>query len=419
MHQELLELFQKRPTVIKPGLERIHAAISALAGKIDLGLKTPCVLVGGTNGKGSTSAFLYQLLAASGLRVGLFTSPHLIHFSERIRISEGKPLTDSDLVAALARLRGALPPQLYDDLSFFEVNTLLAWQVFAEHQTAINVLEVGLGGRWDATNAAEPVLSIISSIGLDHQQYLGSTYTAIAREKAGIMRTGKPVLWGATGPQEADQAIREAAAHIGAHLLDAPTAHAIVAKVSALPPQAAAWPAYLIANWQLAAAAFLQLAMGDAKQAFARFKSGAVPSAPSLIGRFQLIEAAPQGARQRRLLLDVCHNPDGAAAFVAGLRRVYGEQRLPAIISIFGDKDFNAILDRLREVLKDIVLYPQAAERSWQREQLAARHQDLHWEANLASAWRWHEHQPQTEPLVCCGSVHGIGELLTFLDYRI
>lgn len=415
MHQELAELFQKRPTLIKPGLARMHAAMAALDGKIDLGLRKPCVLVGGTNGKGSTSAFLYQLLAGSGLRVGLFTSPHLIHFSERIRVSEGEPLNDSDLLLALARLRQALPSDLYEALSFFEVNTLLAWQIFAEQETEFNVLEIGLGGRWDASNAAEPVLSIITSIGLDHQQYLGNTYAAIAREKAGIMRAGKPIFWGGGGPPEADQAIRLAAEECGAELIDKAAIEANVARVCSLPPQSAAWPDYLIANWRLAAAAFLHLGLGDRELAFARFARGDVPAAPSLIGRFQHITAGPPGMAPRRLLLDVCHNPDGARAFVAGLRRVYGERRLPALVSIFGDKDCDGILDELRPVLGEIVLYPQAAERSWRPEQLAARHRELHWEPSLDQAWRWQAAQTTAEPLVCCGSVHGIGELLAYL----
>lgn len=416
MRPELAELFAKRPRVIKPGLARVRAGVEALAGKLDLGLDTPSVIVGGTNGKGSTSGFLYQLLAASGERVGLFTSPHLVSFCERIRVADGLPLDDATLVDALARLKGALPPALYDELSFFEVNALLAWQVFRERGTTVNVLEVGLGGRWDATNAAEPELAVITSIGLDHQEYLGHTLEAIAREKAGIMRAGKPVLWGGgeDAAPEAERAIRAEAQRLGARLVTLDDPSVALPELATLPVRAAAWPSYLARNLRLAATAFVLLGRGDRALALARFAAGDVPSAPSLVGRFQRLDAAPPGEAPRALLLDVCHNPHGSRAFARGLRAVYGDRRLPALVSVFGDKDCDGILDELRTVLGEIILYPQHAERAWRREQLATRHHDLAWRPDLASAWQAARRLPG-EPLVCCGSVHGIGELLVFL----
>ena len=417
---ELAELYEKRPPrVMKPGLQRLHAAIGALRGKLDLGLDTPCVIIGGTNGKGSTSGFLYQLLAGAGVRTGLFTSPHLIHFSERIRVSDQLPLDDRYVVEALARLIHALPRQIYDELSFFEINTLLAWQIFRERGTEFNVLEVGLGGRLDTTNAAEPELSVITSIGLDHQEYLGQTLTAIAREKAGIMRPGKLLLWGGETYGEAYQTLREEAARIGARL------QAVVDLADPSPDlkllndgKVCQWPGYLERNLRLAATAFDLLGRGDRALAWSRFVAGAVPKAPSLVGRFQRLLAAPVGERPRALLLDVCHNPAGARAFAAALRSIYGEQRLPGLITIFGDKDCNAILDELRAALGTLVLYPQVAERAWRREQLASRHQDLRWEPDLATAWRAASSESGT-PLVCCGSVHGIAELLQFLNWSM
>lgn len=417
---ELAALYQKRPPrIMKPGLKRLLAAIEALRHQVDLGLDTPCVIIGGTNGKGSTSGFLYQLLAASGIRTGLFTSPHLINFSERIRVSDDRRLDDQDVVDALRRLSAALPAALYDELSFFEINTLLAWQIFRERDTEFNVLEVGLGGRLDTTNAAEPELSVITSIGLDHQEYLGDTITAIAREKAGIMRPGKLVLWGGEVGDEAHRTLCQEAQRIGARLvalsdIDDPSL--------SLRPQTehelTSWPDYLARNLRLAATAFDFLGRGDRAQAWARFAAGDVPKAPSLVGRFHRIKAAPPPQLPRALLLDVCHNPHGARAFAKAVRRIYGERRLPALISIFGDKDCDGILDELRPVLGRIVLYPQTAERAWRHDQLAPRHQDLLWRPNLRSAWDEFRDDPAA-PLVCCGSVHGIGELLEFLNWSL
>src|SRR5205823_1577939 len=136
----LLALYAKRPQIIKPGLQRISAALAALG---DAGQATPSALIGGTNGKGSTAGYLWRLLSGAKMNCGLFTSPHLVHFSERI-VTSTLPTSDQELVSEVERLRLDLPQPIYDSLSFFEVNTLLALRIFQRRVTEFNVLEVGL-----------------------------------------------------------------------------------------------------------------------------------------------------------------------------------------------------------------------------------------------------------------------------------
>jgi len=205
---EILEIFGKRAQVIKPGLERMREAWKVLGFPSK---KIPTVLIAGTNGKGTTSGFLYRLLAVTGLRVGLFTSPHVREFRERIAVSDCE-VTNQRVVASIHRMKQVLDA-FWDKLTFFEINTLLALLTFEEEKVDWIVLEVGLGGRLDATNVVEPALSIITSIGMDHAEYLGPDTTAIAKEKAGIMRAGKPCIWGGltVSDQAADAVVRSEA----------------------------------------------------------------------------------------------------------------------------------------------------------------------------------------------------------------
>jgi dihydrofolate synthase/folylpolyglutamate synthase len=160
----------------------------------------PSVLVAGTNGKGSTSAFLERILRQSGRRVGLFTSPHLVDVRERIMVS-GEPIPPEALAEAVTRVREASEAlqgegELEGPPTYFECLTLAALHHFRDRNVDLAVLEVGMGGRLDCTNVVEPILSVVTTIGLDHQQWLGSDVASIAREKAGIFRRGVPALTG-------------------------------------------------------------------------------------------------------------------------------------------------------------------------------------------------------------------------------
>jgi dihydrofolate synthase/folylpolyglutamate synthase len=176
---------------IKPGLSRIEALLHALG---DPHKEYPSVLVGGTNGKGSTAAILASVANETGLKAGLYTSPHLIRFNERIRVGESE-ITDREVVRLADKVMSAMEQgKECGRASFFEVTTAMAFQYFREKRVDLAVLEVGMGGSLDATNVVVPLVSIITNIGLDHQRFLGTNIEEIAIEKAGIIKESSPVV---------------------------------------------------------------------------------------------------------------------------------------------------------------------------------------------------------------------------------
>ncbi len=175
---------------IKLGLETIRALLTRVG---EPHRRYPILHIGGTNGKGSTAAMTAAMLQAAGYRVGLYTSPHLIDFRERVRVN-GAMIPEARVSRLVEMLRGVAEPDLAP--TFFEFTTALAFQYFCECRVEVAVLEVGLGGRFDATNVVEPLATAITTIGLDHEAYLGSTLDAIAFEKAGIVKPAVPVVLG-------------------------------------------------------------------------------------------------------------------------------------------------------------------------------------------------------------------------------
>src|SRR5215472_14457156 len=187
--------------------------------------KYPSVIVAGTNGKGSTSAILASILECSGYRTGLYTSPHLIRVNERIRVN-GADISDDHFATALSEVKAAVSSLLRMGTlaatpSFFEFLTATAFVHFASQNVDFAVLEVGMGGRLDATNIVEPELAVITNVELDHTQFLGNTHAEIATEKAGVIRAGKPVISGCTHP-DAVEVVRQRAAALGAELFALP-----------------------------------------------------------------------------------------------------------------------------------------------------------------------------------------------------
>ncbi|HSN73104.1 MAG TPA: Mur ligase family protein, partial [Steroidobacteraceae bacterium] len=196
------------PRPIDLGLERLANVLDRLEWR---GFRCPVVTVGGTNGKGSCVAFLEAILSASGRRVGVFTSPHLVRYNERIRV-DGQELADAAIVAAFERIEAARGSQT---LTFFEYNALAAFLLFEDAEVDAVVLEVGLGGRLDAVNVVAADAAVVTSIGLDHCEWLGSDLQSIGREKAGIFRSGRPAIFGA---RQRPTSIDTEAQRIGASL---------------------------------------------------------------------------------------------------------------------------------------------------------------------------------------------------------
>jgi len=190
----LREFYRLERFGIKLGLDVITDLLRRLGDPHD---RFPAVHVTGTNGKGSVCAYLASILRAAGFRVGLYTSPHLVRFNERIRVN-GEMIGDQDVM----RLYGEIQPHMeamaarnpVHHATFFEVTTAMAFQYFAEQEVDIAVIEVGMGGRYDATNVIDPEVSVITRVGLEHTEHLGRTVRRIAREKAGIIKNGKPAV---------------------------------------------------------------------------------------------------------------------------------------------------------------------------------------------------------------------------------
>ena len=310
------------------GLDRIRKLLDALGRPQDR--LPPVFHVAGTNGKGSTCAFLRAGLEAAGHRVHVFTSPHLVRYNERIRLA-GKLISDALLADVMARV---LDTNDVVGGSLFEVNTAAAFLAFAEHPADALVLEVGLGGRLDATNViARPLVTGIASIGLDHQHFLGDTLARIATEKAGIARPGVPLICLAQ-PAEAQAAIGQAAREIGANLwLEGRDWAMDPALVPTLPGAHQVRNANLA--WQMM---FAQRILPVTRDAFA--KAIATATWPA---RFQRLADGPL-TKGIETWLDGAHNPDAAAA-LAALLAERGPMHL--ILGILAGKDAAAIVDAL------------------------------------------------------------------------
>ncbi|MFO1491498.1 MAG: Mur ligase family protein [Kiritimatiellia bacterium] len=197
----LARLYARTRAGIRPGLESIRRVLAAMGNPEKSFL---VVHVAGTNGKGSTCAMIESILRAHGLRTGLYTSPHLVHFHERIQVA-GKPVTDAELerllsLADAADVRGA--KESGDrECTFFELATAMAFQHFADAGVQVAVVEVGMGGRWDATNTVQPVVTVITPVALDHMEDLGTDFASIVGEKAGILKSGARAVCSAQDPE--------------------------------------------------------------------------------------------------------------------------------------------------------------------------------------------------------------------------
>lgn len=405
------DLFGKRANHITPGLERIRRAYEYLG---QPARQTACILVGGTNGKGTTAAFIWQLLTQLGLRCGLYTSPHLQHFCERYSVS-GDEVSDEQVAEYWQGLKSDLPADLYDELSFFEVATLIAFRLFDERQTTFNIYEVGLGGRLDATNIVEPVLSVITSIGIDHRQYLGNTVQAIAFEKAGIMREGRTVLLGRMTP-EASAVLHREALQKGADAISLNQIPGVELNLEVV-----SGPTHLRHNFALALAAVKrlnteltwghELSKLDLGAAFSVLKR-----LPAVRGRYERMMV---GTGQQ-LIFDVAHNPDGVTALAAQVLNEYPDKTLPAFVSIFADKDVAEMLDLLRSIFSPVVLFRIKNERSFLREELPLRHQSQSFHSSFEDAWKackdvW----PMDVPWVVCGSLAAVGDVFDYFGVEL
>jgi len=337
-------LFARQRFGARPGLDTMRALLERL-GRPDRTFDA--VLVAGTNGKGSTAAGLASMLRASGRRVGRYASPHLTWPGERVEV-DGVPMADAAFEDAAATI---LPHAEATHATFFEALTALACRRFAEAGVEIAVLEVGLGGRLDATNALDPVASAIASIGLDHQAILGDTLAEIAREKAGVLRAGRPTWTSARG--EACAAIEAEAARLGARLSvlgrDARVAvrergwEGVEVTVERSGAPGVSFASSLAGRHQGENLALAALLAGEVGVSDAAVERGA--ARVSWPGRAETVQAVAPGLERMRIVLDGAHNPAAAAALAALLDAVGG--RPETVLGVGRDKDVGGILGAL------------------------------------------------------------------------
>jgi len=335
------------PKAIALGLERVRAVHS----RMNIALACPVVTVTGTNGKGSTCAMLDAILARAGYRVGLYMSPHLVRYNERVRIA-GREATDEELVGAFNAVEDARTAISADSgtatgLTYFEFGTLAALWLFARENLDAAVLEVGLGGRLDAVNIVDADVAVVSSVDLDHMDYLGPTREDIGREKAGIFRPGRPAVCADPDPPAA---LLHHAALLGAPL------HRI-GRDYGFRPQGTQWQYHgpggarfglpipaLRGEYQLANAA-TALAVLGLLHARLPVTGGALREGlltVDLPGRFQVLPGRPT------IVLDVAHNPHAARALADTLGTMGYHPQTLAVFGMLADKDIRGVIAAVR-----------------------------------------------------------------------
>lgn len=336
---EWLEFIERQhPRPIALGLERLREVLA----RMEVVLACPVLTVGGTNGKGSVSAMLDSILRTAGYRVGLYTSPHLLRYSERVRLV-GREAGDAALCEAFAAVESA---RAQVPLTYFEFGTLAAAWLFARERLDAVVLEVGLGGRLDAVNAFDADCAVITSVAVDHAEYLGDTREAIGREKAGIFRPGKPAV--VIDPDPPASLLTEAQ-RIGSQLM-------LLGRDFGYAEQAAQWSywgpagrrsglappalrgAVQVRNAAGALAALdtlrarLPLGMQDIRRGLAE---------TTLRGRFQVLPGRPQ------IILDVAHNPEAAGVLEKNLAASGHAAHTIAVFAMLRDKDIAGVVRAL------------------------------------------------------------------------
>ncbi len=400
------------------GLERVRRVADGLSLQT---LPYPTILVGGTNGKGSTVAFLTALARAMGLRTGTFTSPHLVRYTERITI-DGAEVAEAQLLAAFDRVeraRGSTP------LTFFEYSTLAAHVAFCEAGIELGIIEVGLGGRLDATNAFDPDVSVVCSIGLDHMDYLGPDLESIGREKAGVFRAGRPaVLGSADNPQSIDTALLACGALPRRPPVDFRPQRAAVGggwdwlgwnrQYRGLPAPALAGPIQY-ANAATAIAALEALCETRAPHWQARLDSRALSAGianATLRGRFQVLAGAPEW------IFDVAHNPAAAAVLATSLRERGPAARTRAILGVLADKDPAGIVGALGDVVDEWLLCTIEGPRGLGAGELQRRAglsgQRLLFDSVAAACAAAARRSAAADRILVCGSFHTVGPALVW-----
>ena len=388
---------------IDMGLERV----SQVAAALDVLKPAPFVFtVAGTNGKGTTCRTLESILLAAGYRVGVYSSPHLVRYTERVRVQNAE-LAESAHTAAFAEIEAARGDI---SLTYFEYGTLSALWLFKQAQLDVVILEVGLGGRLDATNIVDPDVAVVTSIALDHTDWLGPDRESIGREKAGIFRAGKPAI---VGEPDMPHTIADVAQEKGALLQrrDVDWRYSVTESgwrfedakgaLENLPLPQVPQP-----NAATALAALRASGLTVNEQAIRDGIQQAI-----LAGRFQIVSESP------RLILDVAHNPHAAAYLAGRLKSLPKTGRVLAVIGMLHDKDIGGTLACMESVVDSWYCAPLEGPRGATAEQLMQHLGQGQTFASVELAWRaaMADARPEDTVLVC-GSFHTVAHVMDVMD---
>jgi dihydrofolate synthase/folylpolyglutamate synthase len=386
---------------IKLGLENIRRLIIELV--IDL-RHARVVHVAGTNGKGSVCAMIDSMCQVAGYRTGLFTSPHLVTFRERVRVN-GEMISEDQVALGLTKLRH-LASSWDPHPTFFEITTALALKHFVDSDIEIAILETGLGGRLDATNAVQSNIAVITPIALDHQKWLGNSLEKIAAEKAGIMKPKVPVI-SAPQPIEAEKVIRARAAECESPLQ-------LVTQPYTKSPVALRGDHQKL-NAAIAIAALKALKVDCLKRSTFR---GDIDDAAIVRGLANVEWPARFQCWDKRTVIDGAHNTAAAETLVKSWREVFGNQRATLILAILTDKDLQAICEALAPISESILLPKIRSERAADPDQLQHILKNLGRESRRTSdfAEALTMARESRAPILITGSLHFAGEALAHLE---
>ena len=401
-----------------PGLERVKTLCHALGDPQD---SLKFIHVAGTNGKGSFCSMLDSVLRAQGYRVGLFTSPYIMEFGERMRV-DGENIPEDELCRLVERVK-PIADQMEDKPTEFELITALAFLYFAEKKCDYVVLECGLGGRLDATNVIKtPILSVITGIALDHTAILGDTEEKIAAEKAGIIKSGVPVLW-CGSHKGAEQVISEKCAEMGSKLIRVDRSHMNIKKMTLegtdfdlgehkdihIP---------LLGSYQPLNAANVLFAIDILRELGVKIDEDSVKRGLESViwhARFEIISKDPL------VIADGGHNPEGIDGAVESVKR-YFDEKVGIVTGVMADKDYKYMAGRISEVAHTVFCLTPDNPRALPSVDYARVFEELGVPSSaydtvdeaVASALAWAKEN--NKPVVCLGSLYMYGEIRRSLD---
>lgn len=389
---------------IELGLDRIQR----VASQLDLLKPAPTVFtVAGTNGKGTTCRTLETLLMAAGYRVGVYSSPHLVRYTERVRI-QGAELNESAHTASFAAIEAGRGET---SLTYFEYGTLSALMLFKQAALDVVILEVGLGGRLDATNIVDADVAVITSIALDHTDWLGPDRESIGREKAGVFRGGKPAV---VGEPDMPHTIALVADTLGANLLqrDRDWRYSV---------DGDSW-SFSDGRGSLTALPLPQVPLPNAATALAALRASLLKVDDAIIyqwldkailpGRFQTVATAP------RVILDVAHNPHAASYLAGRLAELPEQGKVHAVVGMLHDKDIAGTLACLVPQVDNWYCAPLEGPRGASAEQLMAHLPAAAGGfATVKAAWQAALQQAQQQDIVLvCGSFHTVAQVMEAME---